>query len=92
MAADGWPDPDPQFDCISAARALMRSIESADGDVIVRSARVLLGAKGIAAHAVDVAKIVQSGRLPLTVLLVEQCGRDIAMLATTVALDAATVH
>jgi hypothetical protein len=32
------------------------------------------------------------GRLPLTVLLIERRGRDIAMLAAAVALEAATVH
>ena len=48
--------------------------------------------KLVGPHAVDLAKIVQAGRLPLTVLMIEKRRRDVAMVATTVALEAATIH
>ena len=53
---------------------------------------VLLGREGLKAHAADSARIVRSGRLPLTIMLLDQTGDDIAMICTTVALAAATVH
>jgi hypothetical protein len=43
-------------------------------------------------HAVDLAKIVQAGRLPLTVLMIEKRRRDVAMVCTVTALEVATVH
>jgi len=43
-------------------------------------------------HAEDLAKIVQAGRLPLTVLMIEKRRRDVAMVCTVTALEVATVH
>jgi hypothetical protein len=45
-----------------------------------------------AAHGEDVERIVKDGRLPLTVLMIERRGRDIAMVCTVTALEAATIH
>ncbi len=61
-------------------------------DLVIAAAAVVLGERGLAAHADDVERIVQDGRLPLTVLLISRRGRDIAMVATTVALEVATIH
>ena len=61
-------------------------------ELVTTAATVLLGERGLSAHAEDVERIVQGGRLPLTVLMIERRGRDIAMAATVVALEAATIH
>jgi hypothetical protein len=51
-----------------------------------------VGARAKAAHAEDVAEIAHSGRRAVTVVLIEQRGRDITMIATVVGLTAATMH
>jgi hypothetical protein len=43
-------------------------------------------------HAEDSAQIVRTGRLPLTVLLVEQRGRSVVTLFTTVTMGGRVVH
>ena len=99
-APGGWPQFDPTrlaaIDRADAALALAEAIESPPStdtlNQLITASTVVLGEQALAAHAKDVAKIVQSGRLPLTVLLVDRRGRNVAMIATAVGLEAATVH
>ena len=87
------PHAQARIDRADAALALVAAIESgASVDLVFTAAIVLLGECSLAAHAEDVERIVQDGRLPLTVLMIERRRRDIAMMATTVALEVATVH
>lgn len=96
----GWPAFDTQaaakFDRGDAALALVDAIESQPSsdraDLVIASSFVLLGARGIKQHGEDVAKIMQRGHLPLTILLAEQNGCGVTMVATVVALEAATLH
>jgi len=46
-------------------------------DIVVAAATVLLGERVLAAHAQDVERIVQVGRLPLTMPLIEGRGRNV---------------
>ena len=55
-----------------------------NGGTILVAASVLLGKPALAAHAEDVARIAQSGRRALTVLLIDRNARDIAVICTTV--------
>jgi hypothetical protein len=76
-----------------AALALTKAIENDAADLVVAASAVLLGEKALAAHAADVAHIAQSGRRALTVLLIEQRGRTVTSLVTTVELPpGVTLH
>jgi hypothetical protein len=73
--------------------ALTKAIENEAADIVVAASAALLGERALAAHAADVAHIARSGRSALTVLLIEQRGRTVTSLVTTVELPpGATTH
>ena len=99
-SADGWPAFDrcaavsfaPDGPAAALAAAIENTAAPRSNDIVMVASAVLLGRDGLKAHAADTARIVRSGRLPLTIMLLDQTGDDIAMICTTVALAAATVH
>ena len=78
---------------LRSAVAIENTAAPRSNDIVMVASAVLLGRDGLKAHAADTARIVRSGRLPLDeIMLLDQTGDDIAMICTTVALAAATVH
>ena len=99
LAADGWPQIGAtKLKTSDVALALSAAIESKgdEGDTVLTGLTVMLGKAGIAAQAADAAQIIEDGKLPLVVALLERQPKSVALLVTTIALpidaDGATVH
>ena len=84
LHADGWPEiAAAQLEKGDVATAVACAIESNGFSAIIMAGLTLmLGTAGLEAHAVDAARIIRSGKLPLIVLLAERKGRSVATLSS----------